>query len=469
MQNIRGKRFRLVLGLLPGGALLACGLLSDMMLAKPSNGFGRLQLAVSGFGVVLMICGIVWAVRGRRDARGNQRKQRLRYAWLFKLITASVALFGSLALAEFLLERVAVEKPRIFTPARSIRLKEHWPRTDVIHRPSDDYLSNTEGLDAEDYRLRIDADGFIEPSLVHPEPDLEVFFLGGSTTECLYVREDRRFPYLVGRILEERLSVAVNSYNGGVSGNHSMHSNFVLMSKVLPRNPDIVVLMHCINDMQTLTYMRTYWSDHATRSVVVEPPTRRITVRRRSDPISGIKSLLSNTFPELYSRAHNLKERLTLSEEEEERQVDEWSHLRHETLEYDLNSIVNEFQRSLTVFCRVCRVNGIEPVLMTQANRIVPNPTPRMRRSFEEAVEGMGYTYDEFRENYRRFNEVVRAVATTEGVLLIDLDNTIPRDVSHLYDSIHFTESGSELVAEIVTSELIAHLESIDNWPGIER
>ena len=52
------------------------------------------------------------------------------------------------------------------------------------------------------YVLRVDRQGFIMPSKIHDHPDLTIAFLGGSTTECIYVDEDNRFPYLVGRLLE---------------------------------------------------------------------------------------------------------------------------------------------------------------------------------------------------------------------------------------------------------------------------
>ena len=53
------------------------------------------------------------------------------------------------------------------------------------------------------------------PSKVHDHPDLTLAFLGGSTTECIYVDENNRFPYLAGRLIEEQTGLKVNSYNAG--------------------------------------------------------------------------------------------------------------------------------------------------------------------------------------------------------------------------------------------------------------
>ena len=49
-------------------------------------------------------------------------------------------------------------------------------------------------------------------------------FFGGSTTECIFVEESKRFPYLLTRILQRSDGTLINSLNAGVSGNHSMHS-----------------------------------------------------------------------------------------------------------------------------------------------------------------------------------------------------------------------------------------------------
>ena len=74
------------------------------------------------------------------------------------------------------------------------------------------------------YKLETDRDGFIEPARLHVAADLQVVFLGGSTTESLYVAPQRRFPFRVGRLLEAELGVKINAINGGKSGNNTMHS-----------------------------------------------------------------------------------------------------------------------------------------------------------------------------------------------------------------------------------------------------
>ncbi len=118
--------------------------------------------------------------------------------------------------------------------------------------------------------LRVDRQGFIMPSKVHDHPDLTIAFLGGSTTECTYVDEDNRFPYLAGRLIEQQTGLKVNSYNAGRSGNNTLHCLNILLNKVVNLKPDIVVLMENINDLAILMYEKTYWNTNPSRSPIQE-------------------------------------------------------------------------------------------------------------------------------------------------------------------------------------------------------
>ena len=82
---------------------------------------------------------------------------------------------------------------------RYINLKEHKPYTDESYKPDIDVRNSDKA-----YRLRIDKNGFIKGPLLDEELDLQndqtdILFLGGSTTECIYIDEDKRFPYLLSK------------------------------------------------------------------------------------------------------------------------------------------------------------------------------------------------------------------------------------------------------------------------------
>lgn len=76
---------------------------------------------------------------------------------------------------------------------RYIALREIKPLTDIYIMPDNDEMLQTDSLIRKKYRLRTDANGFIMPSVIHDKPDIVLAFLGGSTTACLYVDEEKRF------------------------------------------------------------------------------------------------------------------------------------------------------------------------------------------------------------------------------------------------------------------------------------
>ena len=71
------------------------------------------------------------------------------------------------------------------------------------------------------------------------------------TTGCLTWR---------GSSWSRRPGARINSYNGGMSGNNSLNVIDLLINKVIPLKPDVVVFMENINDLSTLLYEGTYWS-----------------------------------------------------------------------------------------------------------------------------------------------------------------------------------------------------------------
>ena len=133
---------------------------------------------------------------------------------------------------------------------RFIVLREYEPGQSKLIEPTYNYLLYTDSLIKQNYNVTIDSNGFISNgNFDSKDSDFKILFLGGSTTETLYVNEKSRFPSVVERALRDRLQKTVSTYNGGVSGNNSMHSLLKLLGKGIPLNLDYAVLMHNINDI----------------------------------------------------------------------------------------------------------------------------------------------------------------------------------------------------------------------------
>ncbi len=277
---------------------------------------------------------------------------------------------------------------------RFIKLREYLPNTETLERPSRDYMTHVapNTIERKYYRLAIDSNGFIGPSDIHASPDHKIVFLGGSTTECLYVDEDKRFPYVVGRQLESAAGLKINTYNGGVSANESMHSLNALINKVLPMKPSIVVVMHNVNDLVALRTQGSYWYTHSRKSHV--QTSREVLTRYEFHPAE------MQTKPEA--------------------------------------DLIQAFSKNLQMFIEICKIHGVQLVLMTQANRVDRSDTL-----------------------YHYFNDIIRNKARDNHLTMIDLAQHIPAEPDFIYDHYHYTAQGSLYAAEYISQHLLPLLKGV--------
>ena len=339
---------------------------------------------------------------------------------------------------------------------RSIVLRELNPNQYASIRPNNNYMKDVENLEQIDYEINIDKDGFIKTgNQVESNPDIKILFLGGSTTETLYVPEMNRFPSVVERSLRSKLTQTINVFNGGVSGNNSMHSIFALLAKGIPLEPNYVVLMHNINDFALLSKTESYW---------IAPRSRAVLVKNNDGKFSTIEDSSRNIFFNLIKTAKNilapnlytyLRPRLfadiTLHR-------DEFEGFTKNYIDLDLDLMESRFRSSITSFVKISRAWKIKPILMTQGNRIDHN-----LEYFQKWVvryQRGEMTAREFSDLYARMNQITREVAIQENVTLIDLDSQIPKTNEFLYDTIHLNQAGSILMGELVSKKLAEVIQS---------
>lgn len=352
-----------------------------------------------------------------------ERHSKKIYAVLYSLLGV-LLLVGSLLLVK------AVRDEMKRGGERYIALSEPRPFQDISQSPGPDTLRMAVGLEKKGYRLRVDEDGFIMPSKVHDKADRSVVFLGGSTTECHFMDEEARFPYLVGRHLEKALGLKVNSFNTGMAGNNSMHSLFILQAKVLSMKPKTAVLMECINDLTWLTVVGSYYAHHYSRGIIVE---------KEYNPIKNfILSFVRKKAEEKFDVE------------------DEFAGHRSSRPKLSIAEICALYKKNLELFVFICRQNNITPVLMTQFNRFTPEYEGELRKLGQlEFIESRwGVKYPQYLESYDALNNVHRIVAAEQGVPLIDLDKLVPKTTEYLYDSVHLSEKGSRFVAEVIAKQL---------------
>lgn len=377
-----------------------------------------------------------------------------------KKVMGVIVLLAISGLAVVTEKILAVRTNNLINPTgikRYIKLREFNPLYRDVLVPDAGALRMSDGLVQKPYVLRVDRQGFIMPAKIHDHPDLTIAFLGGSTTECTYVDEDNRFPYLAGRLLERQTHLKVNSYNAGRSGNNTLHCLNILLNKVVNLKPDLVVLMENINDLAILIYEKTYWNDNPSRSPIQERlPTFKTVGQDLRQTFYLVRDL---TFPNL---SRELKK---MSPFGRKVKGDEFHGVRGQKITIDQEGLVREFSLNLQTFINICRARGITPVLMTQPSRLTESPDPLIRKLMGSLEVSQGITYAEFKAAFDRLNQTIRDVGAQNQVLVIDLAREIPPVKENICDVAHFNDQGSRLVAARLAAGLIPVVKSLPKKP----
>jgi len=363
-------------------------------------------------------------------------------AWLFTTIVVGFTILIIVVCGEvglrFVLRQGLVTA--IQPTNRYIVLREYRPDQVLEIQPTYRHVAESDGLTEKRVRLTIDGDGFIGSAQRHETPDVTIAFLGGSTTECLYLDESKRFPSVVASLLGEKADRRVHAINAGTSGGNSLHSINKLINVVAPKNPQVVVFMDAINDLTTLAYFGSYWNaDRRGNLAVIEDG-------EGSFP-HMLKVLAKRYMPGYFTMTMIVSDYLNPK-------VDDEFVFNQQLFNANLqreDELVALFHQQLVLFVHVARAIGATPMLMTQANRIQSND-PFVRELFRRTRPELDY--DRWAKAYVRFNDEIRRVAELQHVGLVDLAKAIPGTKEYVYDPVHLTEAGSVAVAEEIVKIL---------------
>jgi hypothetical protein len=334
---------------------------------------------------------------------------------------------------------------------RYINLREIPPNTDSIFSPADGYIIKTNGLVKNDFRIRTNEDGFIvgpgdiQGMRAHGDRPIDFIFFGGSTTESMYVDEEYRFPYLVGKSINKKNGEPLVVLNGGYSGNHSLHSFLSNMVKGVSKKPDFVVLMNVVNDVALLSKTGSYWKAPSSRSIVK--------IMKNGTSKGGLYDVLSSIKDYLIPNFWPIVRPLFIGYVNNKIAMDEWHSFRGEKKSYqDMRKILEyEYRASIGSFVTASKEWGIEPILMTQFNRFRLGDK-YSKKSYLSKDQPLSYI--DFVNLYKTANNIIRDVAKEKNILLIDLDKELIDLERYLYDTVHLNTDGSKKVANIIIEKL---------------
>lgn len=331
--------------------------------------------------------------------------------WVLLISITSVVLIGVVAIVELYCAYSYYRyRDTLKNELNAIRLKEPLKNQNSIN-------------------FKTDSLGFILPYKSLDKVSKKVIFLGGSTTECRAVNEDKRIHIEVQRSL-----LNTSCLNIGNSGNHSMHTLDILANKIVPLNPDVVVINHNVNDLSILLNTGTYFNNHPRRSLIIN----------NSDQLYSYKVgypknwLVRNFIPHIsLVLLPTTFEGLALSENEEFSK----SPLKPNM---DIDALKEMFSKSLKGIVSYAKSWGIKPILMTQGSCF-------RYYGVDNVDKYDGYNLDSL---HSVFNNVVRKVAKKSNCSLVDAEFLMEDNKSFFIDCVHYNDSGSVFISKYISSEI---------------
>jgi lysophospholipase L1-like esterase len=283
--------------------------------------------------------------------------------------------------------------------------------------------------------------GFRTQETVGPKPpgQVRIIAIGGSTTEEVWSEDGLHWPLWLERQLAAMGAKDVKVYNAGMSAYSSAHDLIRLSLDVLDYEPDIVIMMHNINDL-TVNY-------YAARDGREVDPHYLAAFGRKSftgdvDDSDVIVSRLANA---LYAR---------------------WSEWRQKPTPlpdtYSIDRGLQYFRRNLRSIDALVADRGSQLVLLTMpacdSEEVYRTVEFQGRRQFSAPLPS---DFSRFNKEFEAYNEAVRQVAASRAIPMADMARLFGGNRELFSDFVHYNARGSQQFGEILASQLAPLVEKI--------
>lgn len=287
---------------------------------------------------------------------------------------------------------------------------------------------------------------------------LSIVAVGGSTTECFALSNDRDWPSVLGRLLKENFRDAwVN--NAGLNGHTTRGHVMLLEQHLLALKPKVILFLVGLNDAN-YPYNTKIFDDRILHKQEENPFARAWqNARRWLMQHSDLLALMS----QIYRQQMAKKWGFIASEYE----VDFWKVAETATPptpqdraseykkleEADFHGFESRFRKLV----ELTRGIGAVPVFMTQPGLAGNAVDPETGLDLSILVDSMSVRTE-------LFNEKLLQLGRELDVFVIDVTAKIPKSTNLYYDLWHYSDAGARVVGEAAYDSLCPFL--AERFPG---
>jgi lysophospholipase L1-like esterase len=268
-----------------------------------------------------------------------------------------------------------------------------------------------------------------------------IIAVGGSTTECLYISDGKDWASLLGQQLNGEFgNIWIN--NAGLDGHSTFGHQILLNDYILDLKPGYLLFLIGCNDIG-----RDDLNNYDERNLKSDTNLKAFFINN-----SELVGLVVNLRRNFRARNMGLEHygvdfgNLDFVSKVQEHKISEMvsSH----------GGFIKGYKSRVENLIKTAQRHGITPVLLTQPTLVGEGIDKHTGIDLErvrycDPLGGKAYW-----TKLEAYNDVTRAVAETEGVLLIDLALKMPKSTNLFYDCVHYTNEGAKVVSDLLYEEL---------------
>jgi GDSL-like Lipase/Acylhydrolase family len=274
---------------------------------------------------------------------------------------------------------------------------------------------------------------------------LSFITIGGSTTECHFLSDDRTWPYLLGRSLADSCRRSWLN-NAGLDG-HSTYGHLILLNDYVKKlRPSVILFLTGINDIETAGPL--FHDKLNTRNGY---PDFLHFIFNNSEVLNVALNIVRGWRAQKFNNTTNSMlvldtlHRLVLPDTVMQKRLAVQA------------PYLAAYRKRLTELADTCLAWHILPVFLTQPNQFGTGRDPLTGADLEtypvdpSDPEINGLLIWKILEEY---NDVVRGVCLEKGLPTVDLAHLLPKNSLYFYDMSHFTNLGAGKVSEVLTTAM---------------
>lgn len=264
------------------------------------------------------------------------------------------------------------------------------------------------------------------------ESGFTIFCLGGSTTEWPD-SHGTSWPLMLEKELRQLYGTdTIMVFNFGKQWYTSLHTLINYETNLRQLNPDVIILMHNINDL-----LQNADFSYLSKS------------RFREDYghfMGPSRDIFANDGLFFGSYMTNFKHM--------------W-YFKHQriTIEQDTFPGLESYTRNINNLIDLASVDCTKVVLMTQPNIYSVNMDDETKKrcvmvNYEAVGKEKRWGYQTAYNGLNQYNQKIKGIAEERGVYFIDLDSCIPKSLIYFKDDVHYTDTTYTIICKIIAKRI---------------